>query len=481
MTWIDLYLAFHNLTSQISYLTSVMELYNKYKHHYRDNLSLAIPVVISQLGHILVQTADTIIVGHFAGTVPLAAVALASGIFSIVLVIGLGISYGITPLIAQNNGRNNFTECGRLLSNSLFINIIAGIILFTFTFLASRFLLDHLDQTPAVVSQAKPFLFLLGLSIIPMLVFNTFKQFAEGLGFTKQAMTISIWGNIFNVCLGIILVKGMFGISPMGVRGVGYSTLSDRCIMAIVMCTYVFKSHNFKKYLKEFILTNINRQRCMQILRIGAPVALQYTFEITAFSVAGILIGTIGYKQQAAHLIALNMAAITYMMASGLSGAAAIKSGNYFGNNEHQKLRHSAISNYHIVLIFMCVTASVFTIFNHLLPWIYTSDKTVIAIAAQLLIIAALFQLFDGTQVVGLGILRGMGDVNIPTIITFLAYWVIGLPVGYVLGLQMNLGVKGVWYGLVLGLMVSSILLFFRFQFISKKYRDKTVLIIAKD
>ena len=456
-------------------------LYHKYKHHYRANLNLAIPVVISQLGHTLVQTSDTIIVGHFAGTVSLAAVSLANSIFIVMLVIGLGISYGITPLIAQHNGRGSFSECGQLLSNSLFINVITGFILFAITFLGSVFLLDHLHQTPAVVKQAKPFLFLLGLSIIPMLVFNTFKQFAEGLGFTRQAMYISIWGNVFNVILGVILVKGMFGISPMGVKGVGYSTLTDRCVMAVVMGIYVFRSEIFKKYLKDFVLTNVSRLRCLQLLGIGAPVALQYTFEISAFSAAAIVIGIIGYHEQAAHQVAISLASMTYMMASGISAAAAIKSGNYFGSGEHQQLRHSAISSYHIVLVFMCLTAAFLTVFNHLLPWIYTSDKIVIAIASQLLIIAAFFQLFDGTQVVGLGILRGMGDVNIPTIITFLAYWVIGLPVGYVLGLQMHLGVKGVWYGLVLGLMTSSILLFFRFQFISKKHRDKTVLILAKD
>ncbi len=452
-----------------------MSTYQKYKQHYRDNLHLAIPVVISQLGHTLVQTSDTIIVGHFAGTVSLAAASLANSIFIIFLVIGIGVSYGITPLIAQHNGRENYAECGQLLSNSLFINLITGIILFAVTLFGSMFLLDHLDQTPAVVKQAKPFLLLLGLSIIPMLVFNTFKQFAEGLGFTKQAMAISIWGNVLNICVGIVFVKGLFGISPMGIKGVGYSTLIDRCLMAVVMSSYVFKSANFKKYLKGFTITNISRARCLQILRIGAPVALQYTFEISAFSAAAVIIGTIGYHEQAAHQVAINLASITYMMASGLSAAAAIKSGNYFGSKDHLKLRHSAISSYHIVLVFMFITAVLFTVFNHVLPWIYTSDKIVIAIAAQLLILAALFQLFDGTQVVGLGILRGMGDVNIPTFITFLAYWIVGLPVGYVLGISLHLGVKGVWYGLVLGLMVSSILLFFRFQFISRKYRDKTI------
>ncbi|HEY4323382.1 MAG TPA: MATE family efflux transporter [Mucilaginibacter sp.] len=456
-------------------------IYSKYKNHYRDNLSLAIPVVISQLGHTLVQTSDTIIIGHFAGTVPLAAVSLSNSIFMMFMVIGIGISYGLTPLIAQHNGRQSYVECGRLLSNSLFINVITGIILFAVTVFGLRVLLDHLDQTPAVVSQAKPFLLLLGLSVIPMLVFNTFKQFAEGLGFTKQAMMISIWGNVINVVLGIIFVKGLFGISPMGIKGVGYSTLIDRCVMAVVMAFYVFRSEKFKKYLTGFIFTNVDRLRVLQILRIGAPVALQYTFEISAFSAAAIMIGTIGYHEQAAHQVAINLASMTYMMASGLSAAAAIKSGNYFGSNEHQKLRQSAISNYHIVLVFMGIMALVFAVFNHVLPWIYTSDKIVIDIAAQLLIVAAFFQLFDGTQVVGLGVLRGMGDVNIPTAITFIAYWVIGLPIGYLVGIYYKVGVLGVWFGLVLGLTAASLLLFIRFQLISKKNRDKTVFIIAQD
>jgi MATE family multidrug resistance protein len=458
-----------------------MTIYQKYKIHYLDNLNLAIPVVISQVGHTLVQTSDSIIVGHFAGTVSLAAVSLANSIFVIVLVIGIGISYGSTPLIAQLNGKKDFEECGRLLSNSMFLNVLTGIILFALTALASTLFLDHLNQTSEVVRQARPFLTLLGLSIIPMLIFNTFKQFAEGLGFTKQAMLISIWGNLVNIIIGIIFVKGLFGIAPMGIKGVGYSTLIDRCVMAIVMGVYVFRSERFKKYLKSFILTMINWSRCLQILKIGAPVALQYTFEISAFSGAAILIGTIGYHEQAAHQVAINLASITYMMSSGLSAAAAIKSGNYFGAKDHHNLRQSAISSYHIVLIFMFITACIFMLGNNLLPWMYTSDSIVINIAAQLLIIAALFQLFDGTQVVGLGILRGMGDVNIPTIITFLAYWVVGLPLGYLLGIPLHLGVKGIWYGLTLGLMTSAILLFFRFQFISKKHRDKTVIIIARD
>jgi MATE family multidrug resistance protein len=436
-------------------------------------------VVISQAGHTFVQMADAIIVGHFAGTVSLAAVSLANSIFSIVLVAGLGISYGITPLIAQLNGAGNHSECGRLLSNSLFINIVSGIILCVITLSGSWFLLGHLHQNPEVVRRARPFLTLLGFSIIPMLVFNTFKQFAEGLGFTKQAMAISIWGNIFNICVGFILVKGLFGITPMDVKGVGISTLADRVLMSAVMSFYVFKSKNFTKYLKDFALKNIERLRCLQLVKIGGPVAMQYVFEIGSFSTAAILIGSIGFHEQAAYQVAMGMAALTYMMVGGISAAAAIKSGNYFGSKEPDKWHRSTISSYHVVIVFMCFAALVFTLFNHQLPWIFSSDKIVVNIAAQLLIIAALFQLFDGTQVVGLGILRGIGDVNIPTAITFVAYWVVGLPAAWMLGLHLGFGVKGVWYGLVLGLMTASLLLFARYRFVSKKHIGKADLYIA--
>ena len=247
------------------------------------------------------------------------------------------------------------------------------------------------------------------------------------------------------------------------------------------MSIYIFRSKNFRIYLKNFALKNIDRIRSSQILKIGAPVALQYVFEISAFSAAAILIGTISPVAQAAHQVAISMASLTYMAASGISAAAAIRSGNFFGAKKHQELRLSAISNYHIAIVFMAMTAILFTLGNHVLPWIYTSDKSVILIASQLLIIVAFFQLFDGTQVLGLGVLRGMGDVNIPTIITFIAYWVIGLPIGYLLGITYHMGVSGVWYGLVLGLFTASLLLFIRFQSVSRKHQQRITLIISED
>lgn len=449
------------------------KLYSKYKPYYSDNLRLAMPIVVSQLGHTLVHLADSVIVGHFAGTVQLAAVSLVNSLFMLILVLGMGISYGLTPLMAQENGRKNYDECGKLLSNSLIINVITSILLYAFVHLGTLLVIDHIGQSPEVVAYAKPYLGYLGISIIPLMIFQTFKQFAEGLGFTKQAMFVSIWGNLLNIVLGIIFVKGMFGITPMGVKGVGLSTLIDRCLMATVMSIYVMRSQYFKAYIKSFKLTFFDKVRALKIVKIGAPVALQYSFEISAFSGAAILIGTIGAVEQAAHQVAINLASVTYMMASGIASAATIKTGNNFGKKNFNDLRQSAIASYHVIILFMSITAILFIVANNLLPYIYTEDSAVINIAAQLLIIAGFFQLFDGTQVVGLGVLRGIGDVNIPTIITFVAYWIIGIPLGYLLGIKLDWGVSGIWYGLTFGLLTASTLLFFRFQ-------NKTRLLISR-
>lgn len=440
----------------------------KYRPYYSPNLTLAVPVMISQLGHTLVQVADSVIVGHFAGTIALAAVSLVNSIFMVVLVNGIGIAYGLTPLISQANGRKDYVSCGRLLSTSLRVNVVTGVLLFSAVYFGTRGFIGHLGQSPAVVKEAIPYLGLLSFSIVPLMVFNTFKQFTEGLGFTRQAMKISIWGNVLNIVLGVIFVKGLFGIAPMGVSGVGLSAVIDRSMMAVVMAIYVFRSPRFRPYIRNFSLSNASRATIRKILKIGVPIALQYTFEISAFSGAAILMGRIGYIEQAAHQVAISLAAMTYMAASGVSAAAAIQSGYNYGRGAWTELRHSAIASYHLVIGLMTITAFLFIGLNTWLPWIYTADGAVIAVAAHLLVIAGFFQLFDGAQVVGLGVLRGMGDVNVPTLITFVAYWLIGLPIGYILGFPLELGASGIWLGLTAGLLFSSVGIYFRFQKVSK-------------
>nr|WP_223121599.1 MATE family efflux transporter [Flavobacterium johnsoniae] len=337
---------------------------------------------------------------------------------------------------------------------------------FLVVYFGSMFAMQHADQDPKVVETAKPYLLILSLSIQPLMIFQTFKQFAEGLGFTRQAMNITIWGNVLNVIIAVILVKGLFGIEPMGVKGVGIATLIDRILMMMVMVWYVLRSDHFKLYLHHFSIKFIDFSKILKVVKIGLPVAMQYVFEIGAFAVAALMAGHIGATEQAAHQTAITLVAMTYMMAGGLASAATIKIGNSFGKKNYARLQKFAKVSYHLVIAFMLFFAIVFTLFNKYLPYLITSDADVIAVAAQLLIIAGIFQLFDGTQVVGLGALRGMGDVNIPTFITFVAYWIIGLPSCYIMGIHFNVGIAGIWYGLTLGLLTSSVLLYFRFRYV---------------
>ncbi|MBO9154594.1 MATE family efflux transporter [Chitinophaga sp. GCM10012297] len=442
------------------------QLYGKYKQHYTHNFHLAYPVVISQLGHTLVGLSDSIIIGH-TGKVPLAAVSLGVSLFSIFMVTGIGMSYGLTPLIAQENGRGNRGYCGHLLAHSFIINMITGIVL-TGGILLVGHNLERMKQPADVAAQAKIFLQYLAASYIPLMVFLTFKQFAEGLGFTRQAMNISILGNILNILLGIVLVYGLLGMPRMGIAGVGIATFTDRLLMGITMAWYVLTSPRFKEYLATFHFREITGATLKKISGLGLPVALQYIFEVSAFSGAVIMAGWIGSAQQAAHQIAISLASMTYMMASGISAAAGIRSGNNLGAGNYRELRLSAIASYHMVLVLMGIAALVFVLGSRVLPGLYINDPAVIHIASGLLLIAAFFQLFDGTQVVGLGVLRGLGDVKVPTMITMLAYWVLGLPVGYLLGFTFGFGVYGIWWGLSLGLLIASVLLFFRFQSITR-------------
>lgn len=442
------------------------QLINRYRAHYKDNFQLAYPVVISQLGHTLVALSDSIIIGH-TGKVPLAAVSLGNSMFTVFMVTGIGMSYGLTPLIAQENGRGNRSSCGNLLAHSLVINIITGIVLFGAILLVGHNL-ERMKQPADVAAEAKIFLQYLAFSFLPLMVFLTFKQFAEGLGFTRQAMNISIVGNVLNILLGITLVYGLFGIPRMGIAGVGIATFTDRLLMGIAMAWYVMKSPRFKEYLQTFNLRSIKAATMRKIAGLGTPVALQYIFEVSAFSGAALMVGWIGATELAAHQIAISLAAMTYMMASGISAAAGIRSGNNLGRRNFTELRLSAIASYHMVLVMMGFTAIIFMVGSRLLPAMYINDPAVISVASGLLLIAAFFQLFDGTQVVGLGVLRGLGDVKVPTVITMLAYWGLGLPVGYLLGFYFNFGVQGIWWGLLLGLLGASVLLFFRFQSITR-------------
>ncbi|MGJ3234989.1 MATE family efflux transporter [Marivirga sp.] len=442
-----------------------------FKEHFKRNYLLAYPVVLSQLGHVLVGTADSVMVGR-VGTAELAAVSVANAVFSVTMMFGIGVSFGLTPLVAQSDGEGNHRSSMRFMKHSFVINVIFGIILFSFL-LFGGYILDVLDQPKEVVVLAKPYLAVIGFSLLPFMVFQTFKQFAEGLSLTKQAMYITLGANVINIVLNYILIFGKLGFEPMGLLGAGWATLISRIIMAIGMVYFVRHYRKFKVYWKYFKVTVWNAVSFKQLLNLGVPTGFQYIFEVGAFASAAIMIGWMGKIPLASHQVAMNLASISYMMATGISAAATVRVGNQLGQRDIPTMRIAAFTCFLMAIIFMSFTGLLFMGLNDYLPMLYTSDQEVIPIASSLLIIAALFQLSDGVQVVGLGALRGMGDVKLPTAVTFMAYWVIGLPSGYLLAFVLGLQEKGVWYGLLIGLSVTAVILFIRFNNKTKKLAIK--------
>ena len=445
--------------------------------HFRKTILLAWPVCLSNLGHVMVGVVDIAMVGGiqeevfgYSGTTAQAAASLANGFYFLVLVFGMGVSYGVTPLVAEADSSGNVNENKHLLSHSLIVNLGVSVILFLILFICSP-VMRHLDQQADVVELAIPFLNVMILGMIPLAIFSSFKQFAEGLSFTRFAMIITVGSNLLNVLFNYVLIYGKFGFSPMGVQGACWASFWARLIMALAMFLYLYYGKRFRKYREGFAFKNLSFGRMKQIFSIGATSGLQWVFEVGAFAIALVMIGWIGKREQAAHQIALQIASMTYLIASGVSSAACVRVGNQLGMKNISSLRDAALSAFSMVILSQVFFALMFVLFRFLLPPIFNEESDVQAIVSSLLLIAALFQLSDGIQIVGLGVLRGIKDITIPTWITFVSYWIIGLPCCYVLAFPFGFGVEGVWFGLTIALTLAAILLFFRFNFVTKRLK----------
>ena len=446
-----------------------------FRLHFPKTFAIAYPVMLSQLGQVTVGVADTMMVGRL-GAVPLAAASLGNSIFFVIMMFGIGISMAITPMVAAADGKGKTKRISRIFRHGFLINSFFGVLLFLLILLATP-ILYHLNQPEEVVRLAVPYLGIITFSLIPFMFFQTFKQFTEGLSQTKQAMLITIFCNLLNVFLNWVLIYGNLGFPAMGLNGAGLGTLISRVAMGLMMYWYVRRSKRYKPYKLGFGFKRMSSPMISKMLNIGVPTGFQFIFEAGAFSTAAIMMGWIGVDALAAHQIAINLASISYMMASGLSSAATVRIGNQLGKGDIKTMREIAFTIFSMVCIFMLFFAIILIAFRDFLPMLYIDDASVIGVAAGLLIIAGLFQISDGLQLVSLGALRGMADVKIPTIITLVAYWVIGLPLGYVLAFHLEWGEKGIWYGLFIGLTLTAVLLVYRFDRISKSLlREKVAL-----
>ncbi|SKB27490.1 MATE family efflux transporter [Maribacter arcticus] len=448
----------------------------KFTKEFRYNIKLSVPVILGMLGHTFVQLADNIMVGQL-GTAELAAVSLGNSFVFIAMSLGIGFSTAITPLVAEADGASNKKDAKSALKHGLVLCTVLGLTLFGLILL-SKPVMHIMNQPVEVVALALPYLDLVAFSLVPLIIFQAFKQFSEGLSQTKYPMYATIGANIINIILNYLLIFGNFGFPEMGVVGAAIGTLVSRIIMVFYLWFILKRKEKFKYYVTGFNFAKIEKKVMKKIIQLGFPSSLQMFFEVGIFTSAVWLSGVLGKNAQAANQIALNLSSMTFMFGMGLGIAAMIRVGNQKGLTNFTELRRIAQSIFLLTFLLEIFFAILFLLGRYWFPSLYldindvaniTDNTEVIVIAAELLLVAAFFQISDGIQVVVLGALRGLQDVKIPTVITFISYWLIGFPVSFYLCLYTDLKSTGIWIGLLTGLTASAIMLYLRFNYLTKK------------
>jgi len=442
--------------------------YSIYKEDFRQNWKLALPIMTGQLGQVIVNVVDNLMVGRL-GASSLAAVSLAVAICIVFIIVGLGISFALPPLLARADGAKQFKRVGVFFYHSLIINLIYA---FTCLVIIESLVpfISLLGHDPEVVELAIPYIHYTAIAMIPMMIFQSFRCFADGLSQTKLPMIAIIVGNVANIALNYALIFGEWGAPAMGVKGAALGTLIARLLMIFVLFILIYQRHSLWHYLRIGSV-KIRKGIFNALLKLGVPTSLQMFFEVSGFAGAALLMGMISKDAQAGHQVAINISSVTFLMCQGLGMAATVRVGNRLGEKNFLGMKTAGISAILQVVAMMVVCATIMVLCRWIFPSFYIDDHNVISIAALLLIASAVFQIPDGVQIVAIGALRGIQDVKIPTLITFLAYWVIGLPVSYFSAFHFGYGPIGIWAGLVVGLTISSILLTLRFLVKTKNFK----------
>ena len=432
----------------------------KYIPDYVRLLRLAMPLVLTQAGQTTILLIDNAMVGHF-GTAELAAVAFANNVYIVVMLLGLGVFMGITPLVGHARGAENDRQVAATMKNGIALSVVL-IPVITLVSWASAWIMPYLGQADEVVHLAIPYYQTLVIAIIPFLLFALLKQIGEGLGNTFVAMIATVVCILLKVALNYILIFGHFGFPELGLMGAGYAMIISRAAMPLLLIAGFMYLKPVRHYFALMRTVQATTQEIIRILRIGLPIAVQMILEVSSFAFSAVMMGWMGSLPLASHEIAIGLGGFTFMIATGVSMAATIQVSFQLGHRDFKSIERTSYSAVHLVLVYMGLCGLGFLLFRTRLPYIFTTDARVIAQAAALLAIAALFQLFDGLQVICLGILRGFADVKVPMFIAVLSYIVVGLPVSYLCAFSWQLGPEGIWYGFLAGLFVAGTLLALR-------------------
>lgn len=454
---------------------------SQYTKEFSYNFRLAYPVIIGMLGHTLIGIVDNIMVGKL-GSTELAAVSLGNSMIFVAMSLGIGFSTAITPIVAEADAENDTSKIHSAFHHGLFLCIILGFLLFGLVVLAKP-IMELLKQPKEVIELAKPFVDWVAFSLVPLIIYQGYKQFADGLSMTKVSMYAIVMANILHVGINYCLIYGVWFFPKMGILGAALGTVISRIAMVLFMHIILSRKEQLKKYFHSFSFDEIKKETLNKIINLGFPSAMQMLFEVVLFTAAIWLCGNIGKTSQAANQIALSLASMTFMVAMGLSVASMIRVSHQKGVNDYKQLIIVARSIFLLAILIEIVFAIMFVALHQVLPYLFLNmenqsqlldNQEVIAIAAKLLLVAAVFQISDGIQVVVLGALRGLQDVKIPMYITFVAYWIIGFPISFYLGEYTSLKAVGVWIGLLAGLTAAAVFLFIRFHYLTKKLNSTT-------
>ncbi len=454
--------------------------WERYRSDLKQTFLLSVPIIIGQLGTILMGLFDNAMVGAMEsaafdpnepekyGAMAVAAAGVSNAIFNLFAVLGSGIMMAVSTLVSISKAKKDTAACGGYLKYSLVASFIVTIVI-TAILLVMIANMQVFVKGDLIQKMGREYLLIITLGTFPMLAGLAVKNFTDGLSYTKPAMVITLIGVVMNVFLNWLFIYGNWGFPAWELKGAAYATVISRIFIFVALLAYAYRSKLFEAYRKMPKGINFSSAELKEIFRIGLPSGFQYFFEVGAFAAANIMTTWIGPYQSAAHQVALYLAAATYMVSVGLSSGGAIRVGTAYSEGNLPAIKRAGYSALILVLLSMAVTASLFVIFNQTLPELFNKQANVMAYSSSLLLIAALFQFSDGAQAVALGILRGVTDVRYPTIVTLIAYWVIGLPLAYVFTFVWGMDVQGIWYGLTIGLTVSAILLTRRFWVLTTK------------
>lgn len=444
------------------------------KHHYRELLSIGFPIIIGQLGTIILGFADTLMIGHHS-TPELAAAGLVNNIFGLVFVSYMGFTYGLTPIIGKLYGEER-TDCiGQKVRNSFFANMLTGAI-FTAVLILLYLNLAHIGQPEELLSLIRPYFLVNLASVLFMGIFFTMKQFLDGIGKTKVAMWAMIGGNVVNILGNWVLIYGVAGFPELGLLGAGISTLVSRILMALAMVSIVIAGKSFREYRHDLIHSSLNKADFKEMNRLGWPVALQLGMESAAFTLSCVMVGWLGTIPLAAHQVMITLSQLFYLVLSGMAAALAIRVSHFMGQKDYAAVRRNAYDGFRLNLLFsLCMGIPVFLLRHQIGGW-FNDNAEVQAYVSVLIILMMVYQFGDGLQYSFANALRGIACVKPMMTYAFIAYFVISLPMGYVLGFPCGLGIVGIWIAFPFGLTTAGVLYWHRFEKEVKKMEAYSII-----